>query len=293
MLTRQKIMSKSKMAVRNKEKSVQLKLDLGLANKTRKVIPFLFGFLLLIGGGFLLIKGNDLWNKLLPINEIVLQGEIKYLNKQDFVYLLQQKPNSGLLALDLDSLQAEAKRIEWVKSVEIRKVWPEKLVFIVEEHQPVAKFDNVLLTQQGTLIVLKDKQLFEDKWISQLPKISFKDPKERLVNEYSFIWNEFKQMKRDFEIINLNLNNLQVDEVNNWQLVFIDNFSINLGRKDRIARVERLVKVFKMIENRKEIKNIDLRYHNGFAIEWLDKTNVNQQELKQPVLKQSAIKQLG
>mgnify|MGYP000161800268 CR=1 FL=1 len=43
-----------------------------------------------------------------------------------------------------------------------------------------------------------------------------------------------------------------------------------------------------MIENRNQIKNIDLRYHNGFAIEWLDNTGLNQQELKQPALKQPA-----
>lgn len=266
-------MSKSKMAVRNRsrEKSFQLDLDFGLASKTKKILPYLLISLLIAGLSFLVIKSKTLWNELLPINEIVLQGETKFLKHQDIIEFMQQQSASGLLAIDLEELQKKAKKIEWVKAVEIRKVWPEKLLFVVEEHHPVAVFDNIILTEQGTLINVKDKELLMHQQINELPKVAFEEEKAKVDDEYNFIWKEFKQMKRSFEIVNLNLNNLHVDNTNNWRLNFPNEVSITLGRKERLDRVERLVKVYQLIENKMEIKSIDLRYHNGFAIEWNEK----------------------
>ncbi len=60
------------------------------------------------------------------------------VNEETILNLSGVKPNSNLLALDLDAMAAAIERHPWIKSAAISKKLPDRLEIVVEERKPVA-----------------------------------------------------------------------------------------------------------------------------------------------------------
>ncbi len=256
-------MTKSKMAIK-KQYSSWINFPKRELNASKIFVRLLL--LLMIGSTvfFVVTMGKQFWSNIWPVQRVLLEGDTHYLKASDIQDFMQQQKVKGLLSIDLDDLQQAAKSIDWIQSVEIRKVWPEQLVFKVVEHKPVARVDDFILTQKGTKI----KQVGNEVLFSQLPEINFYHSETVELEHYQRVWREFKQVKRQFELLSLELQGLYIDPVKNWRMKFMNGLELNLGRKQRTERVDRLVRVFSSIQNKSKIKSIDLRYHNGLAVEW-------------------------
>jgi len=250
-----------KMAVKKSNKQRSFNFELPRAGKAviRSSLGLIaIGALVLIG-----IQGHAFYQSMWPVKKISIQNEVQYIDKSELSALVSEQIEEGMWAIDLESLQKELKDVSWVKNIEIRKVWPDQLILIVEEHQPVVKFGSEILTNSGTKISIVKEQ----DWMKTLPVVEINKVNQRTAEELKSIWSEYRLIKRQFELVELNLELLKIDEINNWNLYFEDGLTINLGRKHHKSRVERLVSVFDEIESKKLINQIDLRYDNGFAVE--------------------------
>jgi cell division protein FtsQ len=278
-------MAKSKMAVRKpvKKNKRQLNLDFNLAPKAKKL--FRISLILSVVATFYFsvqFVGKQ-WESVWPVNQVVIQTPTSFIKQADLVTFIKQQNVQGMLAIDLVALQNKTKQLPWIKQVVIRKVWPETLVFEIEEHQAVARFNTngktYLLTQQGTKI-----EFSQADEIAVMPSIQalaeIKSDREFASKEAVAVWQEFKQIKREFEIIDLSLNQLTLDTISNWKLGFEQSLQMNLGRKQRFERVQRLVNAYSQIENKQQIETIDLRYHNGLAVGWQQTTPSTEQNNK-------------
>ncbi len=246
--------------VESKQKKLNLKLPAVMRFKPNKIVLVLF--LAAIGvAGFQL---NSLYQNIWPVKKISLQHELKYLNKDALTQMITAKTNKGMWAIDINAIQNDIQKIDWVKSVSIRKVWPDQLVLNIKEHQPVVKFNQQILTNAGTKVQIEKEQ----PWMKNLVKVSLIDNTHRKVDYLQKTWSEYKAIRRQLEILNLQVNHLTIDEINNWQLEMTNGLSINLGRKQHKSRVDLLVQVFSEIENPDKLEKVDLRYNNGFAVAW-------------------------
>nr|WP_246722611.1 FtsQ-type POTRA domain-containing protein [Aliikangiella sp. G2MR2-5] len=199
-----------------------------------------------------------------PIDKVAFQHQPVYLDKKDILKLIDNQSPRGMWAIDIEELQDLVVELPWVRSVEIRKIWPDQLSLNIIEHQPVARFDSLVLTQSNTLINVNENiQKFKG-----LPEIKVAEREELSTAIYADIWQEYKQLRLNFELIELELYTLHVDTINNWKLTFTNGLEINLGRKDHLSRVERLVNVYSSVKPKNKLARIDLRYNNGFAVEW-------------------------
>ncbi|TQV89836.1 cell division protein FtsQ/DivIB [Aliikangiella coralliicola] len=267
-------MTKKKMAIKNKSKIKQFRFNFDGVQKAKSVGRILFAAASVVCIVFLGNKIVGVYEGVWPVREVVLENEPRYFQKNALIEFVRQQPVQGMLAIDLSEIQRQAKRLDWIKNIEVRKVWPDKLIFTVEEHQPVAMFDNQVLTQQGGMI----KNDTRSSWSVELPQISLQHKDEEQAEKandekfYMAVWREYKQVKRQFELLNLETDLLQVDQLKNWQLSFTNGLQINLGRKEREERVARLLQVYGEIKDKQKIKKIDLRYLNGLAIEWKTET---------------------
>lgn len=255
-----------KMAVKNRQNK-QRKFEFKAPRATKSLLRVASVALLVTGISFVGWHGIKIWQTVWPVKQVLLQGETIYIQDQDIADFVRSQPQQGMLAIELEEMQNAAAQLDWVDKVEIRKVWPEQLVFYVVEHEPVVRIGGKVLTEKGTLISQGNQtQLFES--LPQLVLEKEVGADEYLVKKYQRVWQEFKQVKNQFDALSLNLISLKIDKVNNWQLEFADGLEMNLGRKDRAQRVERLGKVYSAINNKQHLKSIDLRYHNGLAVEW-------------------------
>ena len=236
------------MAIKKQPKQRKLNFEFARAGKASFRLVLVAG--LFVSSVWVAVKGIDWYAAVWPVKQVSLENDSRYFSQQELIQFLNQNQIKGMWAIDLDELQQSVKQIDWVKNVEIRKIWPDHLSFYIEEHQPVARFGEYVLTQAGTKIAQGQKAQI----LAFLPKIELEDADQTSAQSYSKIWQEYKTIRRQFELLDLKLSKLEVDQINNWLLHFESGIGINLGRKEHLERVDKLVQVYNSIEKQSGVE---------------------------------------
>jgi len=225
--------------------------------------------------------------------------EIKVLGRFDQIdgALVKQKVEAALegnyFSVSLYRLENEIRQIPWVFSASLRRQWPSTIVVEVVEVQPVAKWgENKWLNFTGDLV---DRQPGSNQeTIRDLPILN------GLESDRQIVWNAFQQWSERFSSRGLSLDELRLGLTGLWHLkLSLGALSINsdqsnaesgeplvapsqvtmvVGKTDAFLNIERFIKVLdqELIIQFPEMKSIDLRYPNGFAISWVGSGPVSQ-----------------
>lgn len=183
--------------------------------------------------------------------------------------------NGNYFSASLEAIAQGLRKMPWVFSAAVRRQWPATLVVEVDEIQPIASWgDHKWLNATGDLV---DRQ----PWDGALPQLSGPDTQQQQV------WQSFQAWHQIFAAHGLSLQRLRLDERELWYLTLsitalqrnaISNQSIAGGlnhvvtmivdNSDATARIKRLINALnsQLIAGFGDIKSIDLRYPNGFAI---------------------------
>lgn len=251
---------KKKMAVKNSNKQRKFSFEFGRATKSGLRLLIALGIFSVVG--FVFYQAGSIYKEMWPVKHVAIESKLRFVDKEELSRSVFDFIDEGMWAIDLAKLQHQLREFDWIKNVEIRKVWPDQLVLVIEEHNPQVRFGKNILTQSGTKVLIAKEQV----WMTKLPFVEMHNQDEMTAEELKRIWAGYKKYKRQFELVNLDARFLKVDEINNWILEFANELTVNLGRKNHEARVERLVGVYSEIKDKSQIERIDLRYSNGFAV---------------------------
>ena len=82
------------------------------------------------------------------------------------------------------------------------------------------------------------------------------------------VWDFLVALDTKLSGLGLDVNRLVLDERRSWSMLLSNGVELQLGRNETERRIQRFVKVFSMqnAPNIDDIKYIDLRYPNGFAM---------------------------
>jgi len=147
-----------------------------------------------------------------------------------------------------------------VKTAAVRRVWPDTVVITVVEQQPLAIWaKGGLVNIDGELFVPAVSGEFK-----HLPLFSAPSGMQQSVTEL------YRDLSAQLAPLELHIVSMQLDERRAVQLQLHNGIELVLGREERIARLQRLVKVYnKTLEHHAtRIRRIDLRYSNGMALQW-------------------------
>lgn len=250
-----------------------------LIKRIVKTMPVLFGGVALVYGG-LFIKDIEI-PTVLPVNDVVVIGELNFLNKEKIASLVKSEIKGGYFTVDLNNIRASLMQQPWIKNVSLRRQWPATLDVIITEQAPVAYWnDDGYINDAGE--VFKPAKI--DKKLN-LPKLN--GPEGHHNNVWKFMNVLYQEMALlEFEVVRLDL-----DDRRSWQMVvskyenpvddagklFAQKIDVKLGRFETEKRLKRFVRILpsliaghgstnKMLTN-KNIKVIDMRYPNGFAVQ--------------------------
>jgi cell division protein FtsQ len=198
----------------------------------------------------------------LPISQIDIQGELKFIKDAELRKVIEKYTHTNLYLLDADSLELDLETTQpWVRSVTLRKVWPDKLIVSVEEQSPLAFWGSDRLMNKYGEVFTAD--LPSKRGI--LPVLySPADNKGREMAE------RFKQVWAWLAGLSLEVAELTEDESGAWRIKIKQGPEILVGNKDQQRRLERFKVGFQqqLKAQWNNIQRVDLRYTNGFAVEW-------------------------
>jgi cell division protein FtsQ len=215
---------------------------------------------LVVLGGVLggLAMLNDPEN--LPISQIDIQGELKYIKDEELRAVIDKYTHTNLYLLDVDALEADLETQPWVRAITIRKSWPDQLIVVVEEQYPYAFWGkDRLMNKYGELFTA---ELPAMRGI--LPTLYSPEDKGREMAE------SFKKLHQALADLPLEISEFSEDESGAWRMKIKEGPEVLIGNDDQDRRLLRFKVGFQreLVHKLGNVRRVDLRYTNGFAVEW-------------------------
>ena len=210
----------------------------------------------------------------LPINSVVISGEMPYTTRDEVLAAMDNINLGNFFQVDVNEIQSQVSALPWVYSAAVRKQWPNEVKIYIVDQTPVALWNgDFILNQFGKAFQADTQQLTQ-----ALPQFFGPEGSELLALENFINLNDLLEYR------NLAIDELVLSERFSWQLTLNNGVMLNLGREERVKRVQRFMDVYPLIKthleqqskqknnDKKQLKQavdyIDLRYDTGLAVGW-------------------------
>ncbi len=107
-----------------------------LLNLAANALSALAALIFAYGGLQLLLR-----SPLFPLREIVVLGELKHANREEIASALDGI-GGNFFAADLAAVRGRLEQVGWVRRVDARRVWPDRIEVRLEEHVAFARWGD-------------------------------------------------------------------------------------------------------------------------------------------------------
>ncbi|MFA5241834.1 MAG: cell division protein FtsQ/DivIB [Sulfuricella sp.] len=195
---------------------------------------------------------------LFPLREVKVNGELEHVTHEQVQFIVTRALKGNFFTLDLNKTRRTFEKLPWVRNVNVRRRWPDKLEVTLEEHEVLARWNN-------TALVNAQGEIFQAASDQQLPVFSGPaDSVQEVARQYLFFRQQLAITGRHPVTVSLSPRRA-------WQIRLDDGLVVELGREHVAQRMEKFVKVYdrslgRLGQLRKAVDYVDLRYPNGFAV---------------------------
>jgi cell division protein FtsQ len=207
----------------------------------------------------LLIVGTAAWRLAqldsFAVKQIDVTGDARHLTPEQVQAVVFLHLRGTFFTMNLESAREAFRKLPWVRRVEVRRRWPDRIEFDVEEHRALARWGN-------TALVNEYGEVFEGASNSELPVFSGPASSAPEMVERYF------ELQRTLESVGRAIVELRLSERRAWSLTLEDGTLIELGREDVARRLVEFVAAYQRVAGqiRGRVALVDLRYANGFAV---------------------------
>jgi cell division protein FtsQ len=211
----------------------------------------------LFGTGYYLINLPGAF----PLRSVRLNVAPRNVAAEQVLEVLNNEVQGNLITVDIVRLRHALEQLPWVRSVMIRREFPDTLALRLEEHQVLARWNsNGLVNRQGEVFFADSDQA--------LPR--FIGP-EGTSGE---VTRQFAEFSLQLDALDLLPTQLVLSPRHAWQIRLSNGMLLELGREDVQQRLARFVAAYPyslQIEDARRSAGgaeeyVDLRYRNGFAV---------------------------
>lgn len=196
----------------------------------------------------------------LPIQTVKVEGAFRHLDENELQRAVSTRIHGGFFGVDIDAIRDAVAERPWVDSVQVRRMWPDRLYIHVTEHQPLARWgNNGLINVDGVWFGAE-----QAPFTRELPQLfGPKGFEQQLAQRY-------RTVSARLQPAGLRPVRLVVTERRAWQMTLDNGIQLRFGRGDVDALLERFARVYARVlsESAARIAAVDLRYTNGFAVRW-------------------------
>ncbi|MFN3710345.1 MAG: cell division protein FtsQ/DivIB [Alishewanella aestuarii] len=194
-----------------------------------------------------------------PISQVRLYGKFQQLDVNSLQQRLHQEYVGNFFRVDVDQVQQFLQQQPWVYQSAVRKLWPDTLVVVVTEQQPVAIWNGEqLLNEKGQVFAAPIQQLNQP-----LPWLYGPDGTEQDA------LNMFGRMQQLMALHQFDVQKVYLTERFAWRLELADGLSLQLGREDTLKRLQRFIELYPtMQQHQAGMAEVDLRYDTGIAVRY-------------------------
>jgi cell division protein FtsQ len=188
------------------------------------------------------------------LHRIFVSKSVKQVDEVVLVNMLRSL-QGDFLSADLTEARDKIGRLTWVRHVDVRREFPDRLNFTIEEHEPFARWGNeALINSYG--------EVFEADYKGALPVFSGPSGSEDDVLDF------YGRSKSALAALGLSPVAIALSPRRAWRLTLDSGLVLELGR-DRIdERLAVFIRAYPMTFLRLPAGKgiVDLRYDGGFVV---------------------------
>jgi len=213
--------------------------------------------------GLALLWGALAWALRQPpfaFRDVVVHGAMERVNAAHLEAAVRDELTGTFFTMNLDRARSSLARVPWVRNVALRRQWPQRLEVTIEEHVPLARWND-------TGLVNAEGETFVADYNGELPQ--FAGPEGSAAQ----VAARFREWGAALVPLELTLEGIRLSPRGGWRLAARGAngpLAIELGREEPAARLahfgaayERTIGALARAGTR--IEHVDLRYRNGFA----------------------------
>nr|VFJ42759.1 MAG: cell division protein FtsQ [Candidatus Kentron sp. DK] len=195
-----------------------------------------------------------------PISHVRVAGELREITEVSLREAVSPHLASGFFGLDVTTVRESVLKLPWLKSVSVRRIWPESLHIAVIEHKAEARW------QEGGLIAT-DGTLFQpppESYPKGLPIL------EGMRGTHAEMLGQYRKLQQALEPIGRKIHKFVRTKRPIWRIELDTGLSIIVGDEKPIAAVAQFARTTAAVlgERIENMLRVDLRYANGFAVRW-------------------------
>jgi cell division protein FtsQ len=211
----------------------------------------------------LLIAGGLAWLVRQPafaVRQVVIRSPLERVNAGHLEAVVRNELSGTFFTMNLEKSRAALGSVPWVRKVALRRQWPRRLEVTIEEHQPLARWNE-------SALVNADGEVFTADYDGELPQ--FTGPEGRSGE----IAARYREWGAALQPLGLVVGELRLSPRGAWHLVAAGTgvpLAIEMGRDEPGARLARFIAAYGRTvavlgRGGTRIEYVDLRYKNGFA----------------------------
>ncbi len=195
-----------------------------------------------------------------PVQSVTFEGEFRHVDQQELAESVIDAVRGNFLLLDLNAVRAKAQSVAWVYTADVRRHWPNGVHIRFTEQQLVARWGpDAWLNNDGETIDLHGRS-----GPAGLSVLSGPDGMQTRVLEH------YRKLNEQLESAGLRIARLTLSARHSWSITLENGLQLTLGREDPEENVARFARVYPqaLAHQAGRVRRVDLRYTNGFAVEW-------------------------
>ena len=200
------------------------------------------------------------------VRSLSFEGEFKQVDQQALTAAVMDSVRGNFFLLDLDAIRERARTVPWVHEVTVRRRWPDGVHIRFSEQQLVARWGKRgWVNAQGEYVNLQGRE-----GPAGLPLLTGPDGMQQRVLEH------YRSLNDILAPVQLQVAGLTLTDRHAWNMLLDNGLVLTLGREEPEAKVARFAHAWPrtLAAEAGRIRRVDLRYTNGFAVEWSSRAAV-------------------
>ena len=238
-----------------------LPVDVRAMNAIAALVVTLAGLVLLAAGAAWVAR-----RPMFAIGSVRLEGDLQRNNVSTVRANALPHLSGNFFTLDLAHAREAFEQVPWVRHAMVRRVWPNRLVVNLEEHQPVALWAG---DENSDKMVNSHGEVFEanvgDVEDEGLPEFSGPD------GSSAEVLRMYGRLATVFRPLDAEISALALSGRGSWHVELDSGATIELGRgqdDEVVERATRFVRTVPQVERRfhAPLESADLRHAEGYAV---------------------------
>lgn len=206
-------------------------------------------------------------------HRLYLHGALRHTPDEQVFEAVKPFLGVNLVALDIDGLYQAMHDLPWVSEVKIRRRWPDGVWVELGEREAIARWgEDALISPTGEIFSAPMDRIPQDMVQLHGPKGTEHD----LLAAYA-------STRRQLAAVEVVIQSMWIDPRGAWHLRVNNDLELRLGRHHLKQRVERFMDVVlaSLAPRLTQAQIIDMRYGNGFAVNWRPQTEEKETDVEE------------